>query len=73
MIAQEARDLLTRKGWWSLCRVRNAEHWVKCGRRIVLHYDGDEPGNVDLDAILHARIETRRNGRQVLVLDEGQN
>ena len=54
MTAQQARQTMTRYGFIPLVRIDDAEHWVRDGQRIVLHWRGDFPEQAGLDEILFA-------------------
>jgi len=47
--AQQAREVLLASGFLPLCRLNDAEHWVRNGRRCVLTYRGDRAADVPLD------------------------
>ena len=59
---QEAREALVANGWRPLCDIGGAEHWVRGGRRIILHQD--DTGN--LERIIYAEF-IRLDSGEILV------
>lgn len=54
--AQDVRVLLQAHGFIPLARIEDGEHWVRAGRRIILMYTGDHPGDVEPIELLYATI-----------------
>lgn len=54
--AQDVRTLLVEQGWTPLTKIGDSEHWARAGRRCVLRWEGEVPGNVPAHLLSHARL-----------------
>ena len=68
MNAQDARQALTLHGWLPLTGgpivsgAISAEHWVRGGRRCIIHYEGEFPSRVELDKALYVHFRELESG-----------
>ena len=46
--AQHIRVLLQKHGFIPIVKIARAENWVRNGRRVMLLFDGDKPGEADI-------------------------
>ena len=54
--AQAVRELLSSHGFAPLVKIGQGEHWVRRGRRIILQYQGEIPGQAEPKDLLYADI-----------------
>jgi len=54
--AQHVREFLQKNGFVPLVRLGDADHYVREGRRVILVYTGNQPGEVQARELKYATI-----------------